>query len=165
MNYCAAAAFALMLAVAACAGRSSPAGPAGTGMSAPAQTQLTPQNLEELMKKIGPTYQSLVTHLQANDTAEAAKEAQQLAEWFGGVEKFWAQRDREQAVKWAGQARTQASEAAGAAVTGDGDKAAAAASNMSAACKQCHGTYRESDGAGGYRIRKAAGGTPQARSR
>lgn len=150
------AACAVMLGVlAACATRTAPGSPpAGTGAAAPAQAQLTPQNLEELMKKIGPTYQSLLKHLEANETAESAKEAQQLAEWFGGVEKFWAQRNRENAVKWAGQARTYASDAAGAAVTGNGEKASAAASNMSGACKQCHGTHRESDGAGGYRIRR-----------
>jgi hypothetical protein len=111
------------------------------------------------MKKIGPAYKSLVGHLQANDTAESAKEARQLAEWFGGVEKFWAQQNRDDAVKWAGEARTFASEAAGAAVTGAGEKASAAATSMSGACKQCHGTYRESDGAGGYRIKPTALGS------
>ena len=141
----------------ACAART-PGGtpPPGTGESAPAQAQLRPENLEELMKKIGPAYKSLTEHLDANDTAASAKEAQQLAQWFGGVEKFWAQRKRDDAVKWADQARTYASEAAGAAATGDARKAAAAAQSMSGACKQCHGTYRESDGAGGYRIRASA---------
>ena len=148
------AALALCL-VAACASRSAPGGPPTTSATdAPAQATLAPQHLEELMKKIGPTYDSLVKHLQANETAESAKEAQQLAEWFGGVEKFWAQRKRDDAVKWADLARTHASDAAGAAVTGNSDKASAAASNMSAACKQCHATYRESDGTGGYRIRR-----------
>jgi hypothetical protein len=140
--------------MAACANRVAPAGPSsGTGADAPAQVQLTPANLEELMRRIGPTYKALTAHLEANDTAESAREAQQLAEWFGGVEKFWAQRHRHDAVKWAEQARTYASEAAGAAATGDAVKAGAATGNMAGACKQCHGTYRESDGAGGYRIR------------
>jgi cytochrome c556 len=140
--------------LASCSHRTaSTAPPAGTGTSAPVQAQLTPQNLEELMKKIGPTYKSLVAHLQANDTAESAKEAQQLAEWFGGVEKFWAQHNRDDAVKLADHARTYASEAAGAAATGNGEKATVAANNMAAACKQCHGTFRESDGADGYRIK------------
>jgi cytochrome c556 len=127
--------------------------PSGTGMSAPAQAVLTPQNLEELMKKIGPTYKSLTERLRANETAEAGKEAQQLAEWFGGVEKFWTQHRRADAVKFAESARTFASDAAGAAAAGNGDKATAAANNLGGACKQCHGTYRESDGQGGYRIR------------
>jgi hypothetical protein len=140
--------------LAGCSARTGPtAPPSGTGMSAPAQARLTPQNLEELMEKIGPTYKSLLQRLEANDTAESAKQAQQLAEWFGGVEKFWAQHNRADAVKWAGQARTYASEAAGAAATGNGEKAEAAANNMAGACKQCHGNYREEDDAGGYRIK------------
>jgi cytochrome c556 len=133
-------------------GCSSRPGPAVT--SAPAQqAMMTPQNLEELMKKMGPTYKSLVAQLEANDTAQSAKGAQQLAEWFGGVEKFWAQHNRDDAVKWAGQARAHASDAAGAAAAGNANKAATAANAMARACDQCHGTYRESDGAGGYRIK------------
>jgi hypothetical protein len=137
-----------------CSKRAGPAAaPTGTGMSAPAQTILQPHNLEELMKKIGPTYKSLQQRLEANDTAQSATEAQHLAEWFGGVEKFWAQHNRDDAVKWAGQARAHASDAAGAAAAGNAEKATAAATLMAGACKQCHGTYRESDGADGYRIK------------
>jgi hypothetical protein len=137
-----------------CSKRTGPAGPpSGTGASAPAQARLMPHNLEELMQKIGPSYKALLQRLESNDTAESAKEAEQLAEWFGGVEKFWAQHNRDDAVKWAVQARTHASDAAGAAATGNADKAAAAAKTMAAACKQCHATYREEDGSGGYRIK------------
>jgi cytochrome c556 len=125
---------------------------ATTGESDP-QARMAPQDLEQLMQKIGPTYSSLRKNLQGGDTGAAGKQAQQLAELFGGVEKFWTQHNRPDAVKWAGQARTTASESAGSAVGGDAAKAAAAAENMGAACKQCHGTYRESDGQGGYRIK------------
>jgi cytochrome c556 len=123
-----------------------------TGKSEP-QATMTPQDLEQLMQKIGPGYQGLRKTLQGTDTGDAAKQAQQLAELFGGVEKFWTQHNRPDAVKWAGEARTQASNAAGAAVAGDAAKANAAAENLGGACKQCHGTYRESDGQGGYRIK------------
>jgi cytochrome c556 len=141
----------------ACGARTAPgAPPSGTGESAPPQTRLTPANLEALMQTIGPGYQALQDHLQSANAAEAADEARQLSERFGDVEKFWAQRNRDDAVKWAGTARTLASDAAGAAATGDVRKAAAAATRLGEACKQCHGTHRESDGQGGYRIR--AGG-------
>jgi hypothetical protein len=125
---------------------------ATTGQTEP-QAEMAPQDLEQLMQKIGPTYSSLRKDLQAGDTAAAGKQAQQAAELFGGVEKFWTQQKRPDAVKWAGQARTYASEAPGSAVAGDAAKASAAAENMGSACKQCHGTYRESDGQGGYRIK------------
>jgi cytochrome c556 len=123
-----------------------------TGKTEP-QTRMSPQDLEQLMQKIGPTFQSLRKTLQDNNTAEASKEAQQLAELFGGVEKFWTQHNRPDAIKWAGEARTHASEAAGSAAAGSATKATAATENMGGACKQCHGTYRESDGQGGYRIK------------
>jgi hypothetical protein len=125
----------------------------GTGQSAEVQTTLAPPNLEALMKKIGPAYQSMRKHLQDGSADEAGKEAQELGELFGHVEKFWAQHNRNDAVKWAQQARTFASEVAGASVGGDPKKAATLAENMGGACKQCHGTYRESDGLGGYRIK------------
>lgn len=144
----------------ACATRTGPtAPPSGTGASAPPQAQLTPANLEALMQEIGPGYQTLRDHLQSGNSADAADEARQLGERFGEVERFWAQRNRDDAVKWAGMARTYASDAAGAAATGSVEKASAAATRMGEACKGCHGTYRESDGQGGYRIK--AGGAPR----
>lgn len=105
------------------------------------------------MQRIGPGYQALRNHLQSSDASGAADEARQLAERFGQVEKFWAQQNRDDAVTWAGTARTYASEAAGAAASGSVEKAAAAATSLGRACEQCHGTYRESDGRGGYRIK------------
>jgi hypothetical protein len=138
------------IAAGACANRDEVA--QTTGKDEP-QSRMSAQDLEQLMQKIGPTFQTIRKHLQANETAEAGKQAQQLAELFGGVEKFWTQHNRSDAMKWAGQARTYASEVAGAAVGGDPAKASAVAENMGGVCKQCHGTYRESDGQGGYRIK------------
>lgn len=134
-----------------CANRSDEVADA-TGKSE-AQERLAAPDLEQLMQKIGPTYQSLRKNLQAGATAEAGKEAGELGELFGGVEKFWAQHDKQEPVKFAQQARTYASEVAGSAAAGDGPKATAVAENMGGVCKQCHGTYRESDGQGGYRIK------------
>ena len=128
---------------------------ATTGKEKP-QTQMTPQDLEQLMRKIGPGYQVLQKHLQANETAEAGKQAQQLAELFGGVEKFWTQHNRPDAAKWAGEARTLASDAAGTAAASSVPKATAAAEKLGGVCKQCHSTYREDDGQGGYRIKASA---------
>jgi cytochrome c556 len=128
--------------------------PAPGGQSVP--KTLTEQDYTGLMKKVGPTYQSLQKKLESGATADAAKDAQQLAELFGSVERFWAQHKKADAVKWAQQARTYASDAAGAATTGDADKALAAANNMRGMCKQCHGTYREGDAATGFRIKPSA---------
>jgi cytochrome c556 len=149
--YMAVAALLTGITAGACATKSDAVG-ATTGESDP-QAQMASNDLEQLMQKIGPTYSSLRKNLQGGDTTSAGKEAQQLAELFGGVEKFWTQHNKPDAIKWAGQARTYASESAGSAAAGDAAKASAAADNMGGACKQCHGTYRESDGQGGYRIK------------
>jgi hypothetical protein len=152
----------------ACAGRTEATSPAaagatgapaftavGTGPAAGAQApeQLTLADLESRMKDINQHNQTMRKHLTGGMGADAAKEAEQLARLFGDVERFWAQRKRTDAVKWAQDARTFATEAAGAATANDVMKATQAANNMLGACKQCHGTYREMDPAGGFRIR------------
>jgi len=143
---------------AACASRSD--APITTGSGSPASTagaqaaaRLTPQDLEARMKNIGTTSQAMRMHLMANQLADAVKESQQLAVWFGDVEQFWAQNNKADAVKWAQDARTFATAVAGAATAGDAMKATQAANNMQGSCKQCHGTYREMDPAGGFRIK------------
>ena len=143
---------------AACAGRSdAPITTTAGAQASTSQTQaappLTPQDLEARMKNIGTTFPAMRMHLMANQLADAAKEAEQLAVWFGDVECFWAQQKKADAVKWAQDARTFASEVSGTATAGDAMKATQAANNMQGACKQCHGTYREADPAGGFRIK------------
>lgn len=131
----------------------------GSGATATAATagqgpeQLTVADLDSRMKEIGPGNQALRKQLMGGMIAEAGKQAEELATLFGDVERFWAQRNRNDAVKWAQDARTFATEAAGAATANDAMKATQAANNMLGACKQCHGTYREMDPAGGFRIR------------
>ena len=148
----------LSLVTLVCAGRTATAGPSAAAPGAPAQApkELTEQDYAGLMKKVGPTYQALRKKLESGATADAAKDAQHLAEFFGQVERFWAQHKKADAVKWAQQARTSASDAAGAATTGNTDKAQAAAGSMAGMCKQCHSTYREGDASTGFRIKPAA---------
>src|SRR5688572_5528515 len=126
--------------------------PANTS-GAEAAARLTPQDLDARMKNIGSTYPAMRMQLMANQLGDAAKAAQQLATWFGDVERFWAQNSKPDAVKWSQDARTFATEVAGTATAGDAMKATQAAANMQGACKQCHGTYREADPAGGFRIK------------
>ena len=126
---------------------------ANAGSSAAPQSTLTEQDYDGFMKKVGPTYQELRKKVEAGATADAAKDAQQLAELFGNVERFWAQHKKADAVKWAEQARTYASDAAGAAATGNAEKARTAANNMAGMCKQCHSAYRQGDAQTGFRIK------------
>jgi hypothetical protein len=152
MRFCSTVAAVLLVLFVGCAKPSTPPSPSNTEPAA-APDKLSPAPLEPLMKKIGPAYQSLRQQLEGRDSAGAGKDAQQLAELFGEVERFWAYHDRQDAVKFAGEARTHSTNAAGAAASTNLDKAAAATDNLGGACKQCHTAYRESDGSGGYRIK------------
>ena len=145
---------------------------AGASPSQQAAAKMTEQDYEAIMKKVGPTYASMRKNLNAGEVANTAKDAPQLAELFGQAEKFWAQYNRQDAVKWARAARTYATEIASAMASVEGflrleprvqqgiqirlNRANTAATNMGAMCKQCHGTYREGDEATGFRIKPGA---------
>ena len=152
----------VLVSSAACAGRTDTAttssgtaatASAASGAEAQAATRLTPQDLESRMKDIGTTFPAMRMHIMANQLDDAAKEAEQLAVWFGDVERFWAQQSKADAVKWAQEARTVATEVVAASTAKDAMKAGQAATNMQGTCKQCHGTYREADPAGGFRLK------------
>jgi hypothetical protein len=123
------------------------------GAGAQAAARMTPEQLDAAMKTVSSTNGALGMKLMNGDLAGAAKDAQTLATTFADVERFWAQANKADAVKLAQQARMAASETAAAATAGEATKAASARSNMTATCKQCHGTYREGTAQAGYRIK------------
>jgi hypothetical protein len=129
---------------------------AGRGAGAQAAARLTPDDLDARMKIIGPASGTLRMKLMTNQLADAAKDAQTLAQAFGDVERFWAQNNKADAVMWAQTARMGAQDAAAAATAGDAAKATAAAGNMQAQCKQCHAVYREGDAQSGFHIKAGA---------
>jgi hypothetical protein len=128
------------------------------GVQSPSQAaeRLTPADLDERMRKIGPAADSLRMALIENRLGEAAKEAQEIALWFGDVEKFWAQNARPDAVTWSQRARRAATDTAGAAAGGDRVKALAGSKTLLANCDMCHAAYREADGHRGFRIKAGA---------
>jgi len=92
----------------------------------------------------------------ANQLADAAKEAQDLALWMGEVERFWAQNRKADAVAWTQAARRAATDAAGAAAGGDAKKTLAATLTLQNNCSMCHAAYREGDATTGFRIKSGA---------
>jgi cytochrome c556 len=143
---------------------------AGQSASQKAAAKMTEQDYDAIMKKVGPTYASMQKNLKPDgDLAEAGKNAEQLAELFGEAEKFWAQYNKDDAVKWAQTARTYATQIAGGLAASQGmrrseprvqrgailrvEKVTATATEMGALCKQCHSTYREGDAASGFRMK------------
>jgi cytochrome c556 len=110
--------------------------------------------LKTRMEQIGPGSQALRKALESRQAQDATKQAQQLAELFGEVEKFWAFHKKPDATKWAQEARKLAAESAGAATAGNLEKATAAANGMGGDCKQCHAAYREGTPETGFRIKR-----------
>ncbi len=120
--------------------------------AAQAPTTLTPADLQKSMQKIGPAYAALLKDVKG-DLKAAATDADTLATEFGNVERFWAQRNRPDAVKWAQDARAAASTIAGAAAANDGAKAVTAAPLIGGQCKSCHSAYREGTQETGFKIK------------
>jgi cytochrome c556 len=125
----------------------------GGGAGARASARITEADYDALMKKVGQTNGAMRMKLMGGQAADAAKDATQLAELFGEVERFWTQQNKPDAVKWAQEARMFSTESAGAAAAGDAMKAQQSANNLLGDCKQCHGTYRDGDAATGFRIK------------
>ena len=108
-----------------------------------AQAPLTQEGFPAAMKTVASTAGSVRTKLMMNQLPDAAKDLQTLATTFGDVEKFFASKNKSDAVMWAQTARAAATAAAGAATAGDAMKATTEVGNLQATCKQCHGAYRE----------------------
>ena len=160
-------------------GSGSPAAPgtaatvtAGGTPSQQAAAKKAEQDYDAIMKEVGPAFASMRKKLDSGELTNAAKEPQRLAELFGEAEKFWAQYNRQDAVKWSQTARTYATETAENVTAAEGflrmdpriqspiqvrlRRARTAATNMGATCKQCHGAYREGTEATGFRIKPGA---------
>lgn len=143
-----------------------PAGPT------PAAARVTEQDYDALMKKVGPVYAAMAKNLDGGEVDRVAKDAQQLAEWFGTAEKFWAQHKREDAVKWAQAAQKRAAEISTGVTAAQGylrsdarvqsgvqerlSRARASVTNLGDICQACHAAYREGNATDGFRIKASA---------
>jgi hypothetical protein len=104
---------------------------------------LTQDKFPAAMKTVQATAGSLRMKLMMNQLPDAAKDAQTLATTFGDVEKFFASKNKMDAVGWAQAASKGFTAVAGAAAAGDAMKATTELGNAQANCKSCHAAYRE----------------------
>jgi hypothetical protein len=104
---------------------------------------LTQDQFPTAMKTVASTAQSARMKAMNNQLADAAKDAQTLATTFSNVEKFFASKNKADAVGFAQAASKAASDAAAAATAGDMMKTMTELTNMQGTCKQCHSAYRE----------------------
>jgi cytochrome c556 len=134
--------------------------------------KMTDEDYRAIMKKVGPLYTTMRKNLDRGETIAVVKEAEQLGELFGDVEKFWTQETTPDAVRWAQKARTLVTQIASgvrnveAYRRSDGriqsgillrlKRTRADATSLGAVCKECHATYREGDEDTGFRIKRRA---------
>jgi len=130
-----AAILALAVAVGAYTISTSPVSAQGAG--------LTQDKFPTAMKTVQSTATSLRMKIMMNQLPDAAKDAQTLATMFGDVEKFFASKNKTDAVGWAQAASKGFTAVAGAAAAGDAMKAQMELGTTQANCKSCHAQYRE----------------------
>ena len=102
-----------------------------------------PQDLDPVMKQVGPTFQSLNRNIQGSMAAEAAADAEKLQGLFREVTAFFKAKNLEKGMGWAMDASTAAGEAAKAAKANNPEGLKAAAGNVQKTCKACHEIHRE----------------------
>jgi cytochrome c556 len=108
---------------------------------------------DKAMKRIGPAFTALRQAVAAASGDTAKGDAATLKQGFIDAEAFWKKRDKPDAVKWALDARTHAEALERAVRTNSWDDAKAAATALQQTCSACHGTYRERQDDGSYRVR------------
>ena len=116
------------------------------------------RDLDAIMKEIGPLWQTPQTGLNASlgspmpDYAKIAADAAKLQSLFMEAEAQFAKMKMTEAVAFAKTAGDAAGATAKEAKTGKLADAKASATSIGQ-CKACHAKYRESDGAGGFKLK------------
>ena len=116
------------------------------------------RDLDAIMKEIGPLWTTPQTGLQASinsptpDYAKIAADAAKLQALFTEAEGQFSKMKMAEA---AGSAKSAAEAAGATAKEAKGGKLADAKASSGAIgqCKACHAKYRESDGAGGFKLK------------
>ena len=116
------------------------------------------RDLDAIMKEIGPLWQTPQTGLNASlgspmpDYAKIAADAAKLQSLFMEAEAQFSKMKMAEAVAFAKTAGDAAGATAKEAKTGKLADAKASATSIGQ-CKACHAKYRESDGAGGFKLK------------
>jgi cytochrome c556 len=119
-----------------------------------AQTKLTEEDYDKLMKSIGQTVGSLRKNAEAQNADAVSADARKIAGLFKETTTFWTQQDNKEAADWSKGAMDHATEI---------DKAAAAKNMagvgehtkmMMGVCQTCHAKYRDRAPDGTYMIKK-----------
>lgn len=114
-----------------------------TAILGQASLEKPPEVFQKLMKQIGPTNQGIGKKVDGVDYEGVAKDAASLSMLFAEVEKFWKERNIEDAVKFAGMAQKAAAELETAATTKNVTEIAEARKMLGGQCQGCHTAHRD----------------------
>jgi cytochrome c556 len=110
-------------------------------------------SLEAAMKKIGPTCSGLAKKLKAKD-ATASADAKNLSTWFGAdVHKYWKAKNSTDGVQFSKTAAAEFKTVSKLTAAGKWEDADATFKKATATCGGCHGTHREKNPSGGFKIK------------
>jgi len=128
---------------------------AGVDLAMRLPPPMTPQEeqLQKLMKQIGPAFAQLRTGVTESKTDSAKEHADVLQQAFADTESFWKDRKKADAAGWAQDARKHAASIEKAAEAGNWDEAKKAAGDLGQQCQSCHREYRERFDDGSFRIK------------
>lgn len=114
----------------------------------------TDDDLEKIMKQVGPTAASLRKMLDAQNGPSAESHADTLEHYFRDVEDFFDNRGMEDPEHIAQEATAHAGHVEDAAEDKDFAKANEHYKLLMAECQACHTKYREGSASAGYRLKK-----------
>jgi cytochrome c556 len=123
-----------------------------------AKRVLPPMTAEEeafdkVMKGVNPAFAAVRQAVAATTAGTAGESIASLKKSFAETEAFWRKRGKPDAEKWAVDARLQSETLERSIAAGRWDEAKAAVGALQQACSGCHGTYRERQDDGSYRIK------------
>ena len=114
----------------------------------------TDDDLDKIMKMVGPTAATLRKMIDAQEAPSAEAHADTLEHYFRDVEDFFDNRHMEDAETLAKEATSHAGHVEDAAEDKDFAKANEHLKLLMATCQNCHTKFREREASGAYRLKK-----------
>jgi cytochrome c556 len=111
---------------------------------------------DQVMKRVGPAFNTLRTAIAESDAAAAAESTKALRAAFAEVDAFWKARATADALEWTSTARKHVDSLERAVDRANWDEMKRVATELAQVCQSCHASYRERLDDGTYRLR---GGT------
>ncbi len=122
--------------------------PAQSGQTAQSTKVTTPEDLDKVMKKVGPALQATNKALAANNVAEASKQLAIIKQGIVDSREFWVVHKKDAALAANKETLAMLESVEKMLSTGSPDVQAVQAAlkqEVGAACRQCHEKYRARD--------------------